>query len=69
MPAILGRMWACADLDQIGVPGVLGNAEVVIAVFLCRHQPRHGELILVHSHLLRPFAKDVACMPLSTPSV
>ncbi len=30
----MGRVRACADLDQVRVPGVLGNAEVIIAVFL-----------------------------------
>jgi hypothetical protein len=27
------RAW-WADLDQVGVPGILGDAEVVIALFL-----------------------------------
>lgn len=26
--------WAGADLDQVGVPGILGDAQVVVALFL-----------------------------------
>jgi|SRR5690242_8033489 len=55
-----GRVRGCADLDQVRVPRVLGDADVVVALFLAGRQLRMQRLCLCSAHLLGALAKDVA---------
>ena len=44
-PAMVACGWAGADLDQVGVPGILCDAQVIVALFLGRsaHARRGGD--------------------------
>jgi hypothetical protein len=50
-----------ADLDQVGIPSILGDAEVVVALLLrdCKHTPTHRQTAC-KLYLLGALAKDVA---------
>ena len=61
-------MRGCADLDQVGVPGVLRDTKVVVALFLGEYQYGLLRLCMLSSYLLCSLAKDVAWLQSSVPS-